>query len=64
MKVPLRPQRRHNISITSQFMEMNSLFQAALDKTDCSDDGKMTDALQSVGKWAIMVSSKYCPVIP
>jgi len=46
------------------FMEMNNLFQAALSKTDYTDDGKMTDELESVGKRAIAVSSKYCPVIP
>jgi hypothetical protein len=31
-------------------MEMNSLFQAALGKTNYTDDGDMTDALESVGK--------------
>jgi hypothetical protein len=46
------------------FMEINSLFQAPLGKTDYNDDGKMTDAFESVGKRAIVVSSKYCPVIP
>ena len=46
------------------FMEINTLFQAALGKTDYSDDGKMTDALESVGKRVIVVSSKYRPVIP
>ena len=67
MQVPLRPQRRHNISITNQSMpllEINSLFHGALRKTDYSEDRKMTDALESVGKRVIVVSSKYCPVIP
>jgi len=45
-------------------MEMNILFQAALGKTDSSDNVKMTDALESVGKRAIVVSLKYCSVIP
>ena len=34
------------------FMEVDSLFQATLGKTDYSDDGKTIDALESVGKRA------------
>jgi len=45
-------------------LEINALFQAALGKRDYSDDGKMTDVLESVGKRVIVVSSKYRPVIP